>query len=182
VRRRLSISRDRDVEYGAALALAVAGDSSAAEALANDLVRRFPEDSLARFNYLPVLRARIALNRRDPSGALEYLQAALPYELGMTWTWFGALYPIYIRGETYLALQQGAKAAAEFQKVLEHSGLVMADPIGALSRLQRGRALALARDRTKAKVAYADFLALWKEADPDTRIFRQARAEYTKLP
>jgi eukaryotic-like serine/threonine-protein kinase len=177
----LHFARNRDVEYGAALALAVSGDPSRSDALANDLERRFPEDTLVRFSYLPVLRARIALNRRDPSGALEFLQAAASHELGLTWTWFGALYPIYMRGEAYLALHQSAKAVAEFQKILDHRGIVLLDPIGALARLQLGRVLALAGDRNKAKAGYEDFLTLWRSADPDIPVLQQAKAEYAKL-
>ncbi len=177
----LNFSRNRDVEYGAAFALAVSGDSSRSEALANDLERRFSEDTLVRFSYLPVLRARIALNRRDPSGALEFLQAAVSHELGLTWTWFGALYPVYMRGEAYLALHQSAKAAAEFQKIIDHPGIVLLDPIGALARMQMGRALALAADMNKAKARYEDFLTLWKGADPDIPVLQQAKAEYAKL-
>jgi eukaryotic-like serine/threonine-protein kinase len=177
----LNYSNNRDVEYGAAFALAVAGDSPRSDALANDLETRFPEDTLVRFSYLPVLRARVALNRRNPTGALETLQAAASHELGLTWTWFGALYPIYMRGEAYLALHQGAKASAEFQKILDHPGIVLLDSIGALARLQLGRALALTGDMHKANAAYEDFLTLWKEADPDIPVLQQAKAEYAKL-
>ena len=94
---------------------------------------------------------------------------------------FGALYPIYVRGEAYLAAHQGAEAAAEFQKILDHRGIVVSDPIGALARLQLGRAFALSGDKTKAKTAYQDFLTLWKDADPDIPILKQAKAEYARL-
>ena len=94
---------------------------------------------------------------------------------------FGGLYPAYVRGEAYLALREPAKAAAEFQKILDHRGIVLADPVGAMARLQLGRAFALSDDRPKAKAAYQDFLTLWKEADPEIPIFKQARAEYTRL-
>jgi serine/threonine protein kinase/Tfp pilus assembly protein PilF len=174
----LNFSRNRDVEYGAAFALAVSGDSSKSDALANDLETRFPEDTLVRFSYLPVLRARVALNRRNPTGALESLQAAASHELGLTWTWFGALYPIYMRGEAYLALRQGSKASAEFQKILDHAGIVLLDSIGALARLQLGRALAMTGDNNKAKAAYEDFFTLWKDADPDIPALQQAKSEY----
>jgi serine/threonine protein kinase/tetratricopeptide (TPR) repeat protein len=177
----LNYSKNRDVEYGAAFALAVAGDSPPSDALANDLETRFPEDTLVRFSYLPVLRARVALNRRNPTGALESLQAAASHELGLTWTWFGALYPIYMRGEAYLALHQGAKASAEFQKILDHAGIVLLDSIGALARLQLGRALATTGDNNKAKAAYQDFLTLWKDADPDIPALQQAKSEYANL-
>jgi hypothetical protein len=94
---------------------------------------------------------------------------------------FGALYPIYIRGEAYLALHQPTQAAAEFQKILDHRGIVVSDPIGALARLQLGRAFALSADRMKAKAAYENFLALWKDADSGIPVLRQAKAEYAKL-
>ena len=94
---------------------------------------------------------------------------------------FGALYPVYMRGEAYLAAHQAAEAAVEFQKILDHRGIVVSDPIGALARLQLGRALALSRDNTKAKAAYQDFLTLWKDADPDIPILKQAKAEYANL-
>ena len=138
----LELSKDREVEYGAAFALALSGDSSHAEALADDLERRFPEDSSVRFSYLPVLRARLALNRGDASKALELLQVAVPHELGAPRSsiqaLFGALYPVYVRGEAYLAEGRGSEAAAEFQKILDHRGIVVSDPIGALASLAIG--------------------------------------------
>ena len=181
----LELSKDRDVEYGAAFALALSGDSSRSQALANDLERRFPEDTSVRFSYLPALRALLALNHGEPSKAIELLQIAVPYELGAPRSsfhgFFGTFYPVYVRGEAYLAAHQGAEAAAEFQKILDHRGIVVSDPIGALAHLQLGRAFALSGDKTKAKAAYQDFLTLWKDADPDIPILKQAKAEYAKL-
>ena len=181
----LEQSKDRAVEYGSALALAMSGDSLRSETLANDLEIRFPEDTAVQFSYLPVIRARLALNRGDAPKALELLQTAVPHELGVPLSaisgLFGALYPIYMRGEAYLAEHRGAEAAAEFQKVLDHPGIVVADPIGALAHLQLGRALAVSEDKTKANIAYQDFLALWKNADRDIPVLTQAEAEYAKL-
>jgi tetratricopeptide (TPR) repeat protein len=181
----LQLSNDRGVEYGAALALALSGDSSRSQTLANDLERRFPEDTSVRFSYLPALRALLALNHNEPSKAIQLLQVAVPYELGAPRSAihanFGALYPVYVRGEAYLAAHQGAGAATEFQKILDHRGIVVSDPIGALAHLQLGRALALSGDKARAKTAYQDFLTLWKDADPDIPIFKQAKAEYAKL-
>ena len=181
----LELSKGRDVEYGAAFALALSGDSSRSQTLANDLERRFPEDTSVRFSYLPALRALLALNHGEPAKAIELLQIAVPYELGAPRSsfhgFFGALYPVYVRGEAYLAAHQGAEAAAEFQKILDHRGIVVSDPIGALAHLQLGRALALSGDKAKAKTAYQDFLTLWKDADPDIPILKQAKAEYAKL-
>jgi len=178
-------SNGRDAEYGAALALALAGDSSQPQTLADDLAKRFPEDTLVKFSYLPVLRAVLALNHREPSKAINLLQAATNYELGYQGAnsvgFAGSLYPIYVRGEAYLKALQGPEAAAEFQKILDHRGIVCAELIGALARLQLGRALALSRDRLRAKVAYRDFLSLWQDADPDIPILKQARSEYAGL-
>jgi DNA-binding winged helix-turn-helix (wHTH) protein len=181
----LELSKGREVEYGAAFALALAADSAGSQTLANDLERRFPEDTSVRFSYTPVLRALLALNRDEPSKAVELLQIAVPYELGAPrssfYGFFGTFYPAYVRGEAYLAAHRGAEAAGEFQKILDHRGIVVSDPIGALAHLQLGRAYALSGDKTKAKSAYQDFLMLRKDADPDIPVFKQAKAEYAKL-
>jgi tetratricopeptide (TPR) repeat protein len=181
----LELSKGRDVEYGAAFAMALAGDSAGAQALADDLDKRFPEDTSVRSSYLPVLRALLATMGREPAQAIEALQGATPYELGVPLSWyngsFGQLYPVYVRGHAYLDAQQGAEAAAEFQKILDHRGIVASDPIGAVARLQLGRALVLSGDKTKAKAAYQDFLKLWKDADPDIPVLQQAKTEYAKL-
>jgi tetratricopeptide (TPR) repeat protein len=125
------------------------------------------------------------LKHDEPSKAIELLQTAVPYELGAPrssfFGFFGALYPVYVRGEAYLAAHQGAEAAAEFQKILDHRGVVVSDPIGALAHLQIGRAYAMQGDTAKAKASYQDFLTLWKDADPDIPILKQAKAEYAKL-
>jgi len=178
----LELSKDREVEYGAAFALALTGDSKRAQTLTDDLERRFPEDTCVKFEYVPEIRALLALNRNDPAKAIELLQIAAPYELGAPRSSFhanyGVLYPIYVRGEAYLALHQGAQAAAEFQKVLDHRGIVSSDPVGAMARLQIGRAYAMSGEQAKAKTAYQDFLGLWREADPDIPVLQQAKAEY----
>jgi hypothetical protein len=160
--------------------LAIAGDSGRAQQLTDDLERRFPEDTIVRFSDLPVLRARNALNQGDPVKVIELLQVAVPYELGARLD-LGALYPIYVRGEAHLAAHQGTEAAIEFQKILDHRGVVGSDPIGALARLQLGRAYTLTGDKIKAKAAYQDFLTLWKDADPDIPIFQEAKREYARL-
>jgi serine/threonine protein kinase/tetratricopeptide (TPR) repeat protein len=181
----LELSNAQDTKYGAALAMALAGDSVPAQKYANDLEKRFPQDTLVKSSYLPTLQAIIALNRHEPIRAIEALKAAAPFELGVanamsSVSFIAALYPVYARGEAYLEAHQGAEAAAEFRKILAHRGIVGPDPIGALARLQLGRALALSGD-TKAKAAYQDFLALWKDADPDIPILQHAKAEYSKL-
>lgn len=181
----LRLGNGRDAQYGAALALALSGDSPASQTIADDLEKRFPEDTFVRFSHLPVLHAAIALNHRAPSKAIELLKAAAPYELG--WQagnsvgFAGSLYPIYVRGEAYRAARRGAEAAAEFQKILNHSGITAPDPIGVLARLQLGRAFVLAGEKTKAKSAYTSFLSLWKEADPDIPVLKKAKAEYANL-
>jgi eukaryotic-like serine/threonine-protein kinase len=185
----LELSTNRDVEYGAAFALALSGESSRSRTLADDLEKRFPEDTEVRFTYLPAIRALLALNH-DPKGgesskAIESLKSAAPYDLGTPLcsapAFFGVFYTIYVRGMAYLAAHQGAEAAAEFQKILDHRNIVVSDPIAALAHLQLGRAFVLSGDTIKAKAAYQDFLTLWKDADPDIPILRQAQAEYARL-
>jgi DNA-binding winged helix-turn-helix (wHTH) protein/tetratricopeptide (TPR) repeat protein len=177
----LDHSNNREVRFGAALALAISGDGGRAQALADDLEKRFPEDTVVRFGYLPVIRARVALNEGNPAKAVELLQTAGPYDLGASRLLFGALYPIYMRGEALLAAHQGAEAAIEFQKILDHRGVVGSDPIGALAHLQLGRAFVLAGDKAKARSAYDDFFVLWKDADPGVPILKRAHAEYQAL-
>ena len=181
----LGQSSNRGVEYGAALALASSGDSSRAQALANDLAKRFPDDTSVKFSYLPTLRARLALNHGDTADAIELLRIAAPYELGAPRSAvhanFGALYPVYVLGEAHLRQHRGAEAAAEFQKILDHRGIVLSDPIGALAHLQLGRAYALSGDNSKARASYQDFFTLWKDADPDIPVLKQAKAEYAKI-
>jgi eukaryotic-like serine/threonine-protein kinase len=181
----LDISNARGVEYGTALALAIVGESSLPQTLADDLEKRFPQDSSVRFSYLPALRARIALDHRQPQRAIELLEIASPYEFGSPRTAihanFGALYPVYMRGEAYLAAHRGLEAAAEFQKIIDHPGIVVSDPIGALARVSLGRAWSLAGDKTRAKTAYQEFLGLWKDADIDLPILKKAKAEYAAL-
>jgi eukaryotic-like serine/threonine-protein kinase len=175
-------SRDQGVQFSAALALAYVGDDRQAQALTTDLAKRFPESTITLGNFLPTLRAKLALNKGNASGAIESLTDAAPYELGKSgsygWT---ALYPVYVRGEAYLAARQGTEAAAEFQKILDHRGIVINEPIGALALLQVARAYALQGDTTRAKSGYRDFLALWKDADLDIPVLIAAKAEYAKL-
>jgi serine/threonine protein kinase/tetratricopeptide (TPR) repeat protein len=180
----LRTSRSRDVEYAAALALGFVADPRS-ESLAADLDARFPEDTFVRFTYLPVLRALAALRRGRPLESIEQLQAAVPYELALNGLdvnlFLGGLHSAYIRGEAFMASHRYQEAAAEFQKILDHRGIVGADPIGALAHLQLGRVFALSGDRTRARTAYAEFLELWKDADADVPVLRRARAEYRRL-
>ena len=182
----LELSKDRDLEYGAAFALALSGESSRSQALAADLEKRFPEDTEVRFTYVPAIRAQLALNRHEPARAIELLKAAAPYDLGTPLSaapaFFGPLYTVYVRGLAYLAAHQGAEAAAEFQKILDHRTIVVSDPIGALAHRPAGPRIRDVRSRsTRAKAAYEDFFTLWKDADAGIPIAEQARAEYAAL-
>jgi len=178
----LALSKGRDVQAMSTVALTLAGDSRQAMRPANDLAARFPNDTLVQFNYLPLIHACAALQSGNSAKALEALAPAAPYELGVI---MGSadftLYPIYLRGEAFLAAHQGTEAAVEFQKILHHPGIAVNEPIGALAHLGLGRAYALSGNTAKAKASYQDFLALWKDADPDVPIYRQAKAEYAKL-
>jgi eukaryotic-like serine/threonine-protein kinase len=177
-------STGRDVQYGAALALAFAGDTARAQSVADDLAKRFPEDTLVQLNYLPTLRAKLLLSRGNSGEAIKTLSAAALYELGESTSSFSdpaSLYPAFMRGEAYLTAHQGSEAAVEFQKIVDHRGVVLNEPIGALAHLEIGRAEALAGDTAKARAAYQDFFALWQHADPDIPILKQARTEYAKL-
>ena len=173
----LGTSKDREVQYEAALALALTGDGARAQSLADDLGKRFPEDTIVQFNYLPTVQALVAVTHNEPMKAIEALKPAAAYELGSNLS----LYPVFARGEAYLAAQQGTEAAVEFQKILDHRGIVLNEPIGALAHLQIGRAYAMQGDTAKAKAAYQEFLTLWKDADPDIPILKEAKAEYAKL-
>ena len=180
----LKLSTTRDVLYFAALAFAYSRDDARAKALADDMDKRFPEDTLVQFTYLPSVRGRLALNKGDASDAIKSLEAAVPYELGgsratdLDWN---VMIPVFVRGEAYLAAHKGNEAATEFQKIIDHRGLVLNRPIGALAHLGLGRAYVLHGDTVKAKAAYQDFLTLWKDADPDIAVLQQAKAEYAKL-
>lgn len=181
----LALSNGRDVEYAAAFALAVSGDSQRAHTLAKDLEKRFPEDTSVRYNYLPVLDGLLALAHGEPGRAIEGLQINAPHEEGVTgctfFAFFGTLYPAYVRGEALMASNKPVEAAAEFQKILDRPGLLFADPVGLRARLELGRALARAGEMAKAKAAYQDFLKLWKDADPDIPILKEAKTEYAEL-
>jgi eukaryotic-like serine/threonine-protein kinase len=182
----LEHSKGRDVQYAAGLALALSGDLSRSEALAGELENRFPEDTFVKFTYAPVLRAVAALGRGKPADSVERLQIAIPYELAANGLihghfYLGGMHSAYVRGEAFMAADRYAEAAAEFQKILDHRGLVGPDPIGALAHLQLGRVYSLSGDNAKAKSAYQEFLRLWKDADADISILKQAKAEYAKL-
>jgi tetratricopeptide (TPR) repeat protein len=182
----LNIAANRDVRSMVTLTLARAGDIARAEKLAAELDKAFPLDTIVQRYWIPTVRAAIALQRKDPNRALEVLAVARPVELGQPAQVEVFLCPAYLRGEAYLMLHNGGAAAAEFQKFIDHYGLVMNFPWGVLARLGLARAYALEAQtdpaaHDKARAAYQDFLTLWKYSDPDIPIYRQAKAEYAKL-
>jgi eukaryotic-like serine/threonine-protein kinase len=181
----LRLASNREVEYGAAIAAGLAGDSRQAEALAGRLENEFPEDTSIRFSYLPVIHAILALKRNDPAGAIDALEPATPYELGAprgaVTCFFGSLYPILFRGEAYLAAHKGQEAAREFQKLLDHRGTMTGDPVSSLAGYGLARSYALFGDTTKARHQYEELLFLWKDADPDLPLLHEAKAKFSRL-
>ena len=186
-RRRAEVARTlsaaRDVQFAAALALALSGETARAQRVATDLANKLPQDTMVKLNFMPTLNGQLALGQRDPAKAIEALQGVSLIELGQPGdaAFMPALYPIYVRGESYRAAQQGREAAAEFQKILDHRGVAVNEPIGALAHLGLARAYALQGDTIRARTAFQDFLTLWKDADPDIPILQQAKTEYAKL-
>jgi serine/threonine protein kinase len=180
----LALASTREVRILATLVLARSGDSLRAKTMADELEKQNPVNTVIVGYWLPTTRAAIEMNRNNPAKAIELLQAATSYELGdpLPEVEFGGfLYPPYMRGQAYLLLHQGREAAAEFQKFLDHRGLVANCPLAALAHLQLGRANAMQGDTAKARAAYQDFLTLWKDADPDIPILKQAKTEYARL-
>jgi eukaryotic-like serine/threonine-protein kinase len=175
------LSTGRNSEFGVAFALAFAGDAKGAQIIADDLVKRFPDDTMVRFNYLPTIVAKVQLSRGQPSKAVDVLQSAMPYELGVPAEAVNALYPVYVRGLAYLASQKPSQAAVEFQKIMDHPGNVYNKPPRPLAYLGLARAYAMQGNTAAAKAAYRTFLDLWKEADANTPILKEAKAEYAKL-
>ena len=183
----LDVSRGREVQYAAALALALAGDAVRPQQLANDLEHRFPEDTFVKFSYVPVLRAMVELERGKPAESADRLHVALSYEraangLNFSRSYLGGLHSAYVRGQALIAAKKYPEAEIEFRTILENRGLVGLDPIGSLARLQLARTLVLVGETAKAKSAYNDLLTLWKDADPDVPVLEEARAEYARLP
>ena len=175
----------RQVWILAALTFARSGDAGLSEALTRKLEQDFPSDMLLRNYWLPVIRGSSALERGDATKAIEVLQAVIPYDVvnpfPISSSPLGNMYSVYVRGQAYLQNRQGGLAAAEFQKILDQPGTVLNAPIGALARVQLARALVLSDDSVKARGQYEDFFRLWKDADPDVPILKQAKAEYAKL-
>ncbi len=180
----IALASTRSSRVLAALVLARIGDSDRAQSMVNELQKQNPLNTRINVYWLPSIRAAIEINRKNPTKAIEILQTAIPYELGVPGPQPGIgvmLYPAYLRGQAYLMLNQGTAAAAEFQKFLDNRTMVINFPLGALARLGRARALVLEGDSLKARAAYQDFLALWGDGDPEIPILKQARAEYAHL-
>jgi len=175
--RGLTKFRGQNVEVLAALALARIGDASKARALVEELEKRYPSDTLLRLYWLPTIKAAIELRKGNSSQAIVDLESAIPYEL----TQGGNLDPAYERCQAYLLAHNGTAAVVEFRKLLDHPGIVQNDVTGAIAHLKIGHAYALSGDSFRAKAAYRDFLTLWRDADPDVPILKEAKAEYAKL-
>jgi len=178
----LTLDPGRDVKVVAALTLARIGDVPKAKVLVDELEKNNPTNTVLRLYWLPTLKAAIEIHNGDSARALTFLEAAAPYELGEQPPFQGGtMYPAYLRGQAYLATHNGPAAAAEFQRIVDHRGIVLNFPLGVLAHLQLGRAYTLAGDTAKARRAYQDFLTLWENADPDIPILKQAKTEYAQL-
>ena len=185
----LQLANSRDPQATAAIALAIAGEQAHAQKLADDLTKRFPDDTLVKFVYVPTILGATVAQQGDGAKSIGILQVVEPYDLGANLQ----LLPVYVRGNAFLLKKDGAGAAAQFQKILDNRGLVAPDPGLSLAHLGLGRAYALqsasasaqspdaATYKSKSLAAYQDFFALWKDADPDIPILKQAKSEYAKL-
>jgi eukaryotic-like serine/threonine-protein kinase len=176
----LALASSRDVDILAALVYAHIGDASRTQAFVDKLNKEFPVNTLIQSYYLPTIRAELEITHNSPDKALDLLRSPAPYDLGLGGS-IGGLLPVYVRGQAYLAAHRGTEAAAEFQKLLDHRGIVGNFPLGALAHLGLGRAYALQGDTAHARAAYQDFFGLWKDADADIPILIAAKAEYAKL-
>lgn len=176
----LKLAKNRDVQVEAALGFARLGDASRAHAIADDLRKNFPSDTLVNALWLPAIEAALDLHEGNQASALDRLQTASSYELS-TAIWGEMAYPIYLRGQAFLMAKDGKQAAVEFQKIADHTGLVSNRMVGALSYLCLGRAYTLSGDRAMSRKNYDQFFALWHDADPDLPLLKQAKSEYAKI-
>jgi eukaryotic-like serine/threonine-protein kinase len=178
----VNLSRSDEIQSSSALALALAGDTRRAGAIVDELAQRHPLDTVANKYWLPTIRAAIQLRHNNPARAVQELEVTSRFELGDVMGGDGVpLLPVYVRGQAFLALRQGREAAAEFRKYIDHPGVVMNNPIGAVARVGLARAYAMQGETQKARAAYQEFFSLWQDADPDVPILKQAKAEYAKL-
>jgi predicted Zn-dependent protease len=175
----LQLTQGTEVHPFFPLALTLAGNAEQAQTIADKMNQEHPLDTIIQNYWLPSVQGAIELQKNNAGRAIEILQKAIPYETG---NGAGCLSPIYVRGLAYLQAGQGQQAALEFRKVVDHPELLTNCLAGALSRLQLARAQAMMGDKAPARKSYQDFLALWKDADPDIPIYRQAKEEYAKLP
>ena len=181
VKAALAFSSGRDIKVVAALALARSGDAASAKALIEELEKKYPAHTFLKLYWLPTIKASLELHRGKPSQAIADLQPATPYELGQAGLGFNSIYPAYVRGQAYLKARNSVAALAEFQKMLDHRSIVQNSVIGSLAFLQIARAYAVAGNTARAKAAYEDFFALWKDADPEIPILKESKTEYAKL-
>jgi hypothetical protein len=178
----MALSQGRDVKLLCALAMARANDAARARSLVDELEKNYESQTMVKVYWLPTIRAAIELDSNNPAQALVLLEPTAPYELGQPSQFqLGTMYPVYVKGEAELAAHNGPAAVAEFRKFLEHTGVTVNFPLGALAHLGLARAYALAGDAAKARTAYQNFLTLWKDADPDIPILNNAKAEHEKL-
>jgi serine/threonine protein kinase/tetratricopeptide (TPR) repeat protein len=177
----LALASSQDLQMQVALVSGRAGDSVRVRKMADDIAKQFPLNTMLNRYWVPTLRAVAEINNNNPTKAIELLEEVAPYELGEPPPLSGTLYPVYIRGQAYLLLHQGNQSAAEFQKFIDHRGVVVSSTLASLARLGLARAYALQGDIGKARTEYHNFLTLWKDADPDIPILKQAKAEYAKL-
>ena len=177
----MKLAPNRDVRAMAGLAMARAGEAAGAEELAAELDKTFHLDTRVQEHWLPTIRAGVVLEHKDPNSAIELLKTVRPLDLGQPTNINSWLCPVYVRGEACLMLHDGNRAAVEFQKFIDHRGLVMNFPWGALARLGLARAYALQGNTPKARAVYQDFLTIWNDADPDVPVLKQAKAECAKL-
>jgi tetratricopeptide (TPR) repeat protein len=177
----LKVFDGREVDYASGFALGLSGDAARADELAEKLNKAHPEDTQVQATYVPTLRALAALARNDPQTAIDVLEVNRRYEFGIPPLafihFYGNMYPLYVRGLAYLAMNRGKEAVAEFSRLLEHPGLYTGDPVEAATRYQLAKAWALAGNPAEAEQANRDFLALWTSASPDLPILKQAKAE-----
>jgi len=177
VQKALTTASGRDERVLASVTLALTHNADEAGKLADKINQDYSSDTLVQGYWLPTIRAAVELQRHNPQRAIEFLEAALPYELGAD----GQMLPVFVRGEAYLQLKRGSDAAREFQKIIDHPGIVVNSPTGALARLGLARAYAVSADSSRSRTAYQDFFALWKDADPDIPVLKEAQSEYKKV-
>jgi tetratricopeptide (TPR) repeat protein len=176
----LGMARDRDTQMSAAILMARTGDSTGADRILSGLAKQFPDDTMLNSAWIPVERATMEIRRNNPAKAIQLLESARQYEFG-SGPFSCGYWPAYVRGEAYLKTHEGAQAAVEYQKILDHRGVEPTNPLYSLSSLGLARAYALQGDSAKARTEYQNFLAEWKDADPDVPVLKQAKAEYAKL-